>query len=192
MKQFGAIALLLIISFVLSACGPKELENTLGWKVDDFTYTSHENKSVSLSDYEGKVWIADLIFTSCNTVCPPMTRNMAKLQEKLKQEKLDVEIVSFSVDPEVDTPQMLKEFGEVQGAELDNWTFLIGYSQEEITDLAANSFKATVLKPEGEEQVTHGTSFYLIGKEGKVMKKYSGYQDVPYDQIVNDVKILSK
>lgn len=149
MKQFGAIALLLIISFVLSACGPKELENTLGWKVDDFTYTSHENKSVSLSDYEGKVWIADLIFTSCNTVCPPMTRNMAKLQEKLKQEKLDVEIVSFSVDPEVDTPQMLKEFGEVQGAELDNWTFLTGYSQEEITDLAANSFKATVLKPEG-------------------------------------------
>ncbi|WP_181350362.1 SCO family protein [Thalassobacillus sp. CUG 92003] len=176
---------------ILSACGQQELEDPLGWEVNAFEYTTQSNEQLSLADMEGEVWLADFIFTSCNTVCPPMTRNMAKLQKQLEEEGLDVKIVSFSVDPEVDTPEKLQSFAEKHGADLSNWSFLTGYEMEDIKTFAEDSFKTPVSKPEGEDQVTHGTSFYLIDQNGVVQKRYNGNKDVPYEQIVEGAKITA-
>lgn len=192
MKRLGLVHLLVLLTVVLAACGADKLESTLGWEVGNIEGISQEKETFSVSDMEGKVWLADFIFTSCNTVCPPMTRNMAKIQDMLKEEGVEAEIVSFSVDPNVDTPGKLKDFAAKYGASFENWTFVTDYTQEEIQSFAKDSFKTLAIKTEGNDQVTHGNSFYLIGPEGKVLKKYNGVQDVPYEQIVEDVKTVKR
>ncbi|ARI78930.1 SCO family protein [Halobacillus mangrovi] len=177
-----------ILSLILAACGSTGLSDTLDWEVKDFKATTQDEESFSVSELEGKVWLANFIFTSCETICPPMTRNMAKVQDMLKEEGVEAEIVSFSVDPTVDTPEKLKEFGREHGADFSNWTFVTEYKQEQIQNFAQESFKTVAMKTEGNDQVTHGSSIYLVGKDGKVLKKYKGDVDVPYEQIVEDVK----
>jgi protein SCO1 len=173
----------------LAACGSK-VPDPLNWELDNFSYTNQENEPFGLSDLKGKVWIADFIFTNCETVCPPMTANMAKLQKMMKKEGLDVEFVSFSVDPEHDTPQALKEYVAKFDGDLTNWHLLTGYKQEDIEQFALKQFKTIVQMPKQTNQVIHGTDFYLVDQEGKVVKSYSGVSDTPYDEIVDHVKAL--
>lgn len=184
-------AMLVIGLLVLSACGKKEIKDALNWPVKEFSYTNQDGESFGLKDLKGKVWVADFVFTNCEDVCLPMTHNMEKLQEMTKEEGIEnIEFVSFSVDPKVDTPKVLKEYGENFKVDFDNWNFLTGYKQEEIEKLAFDSFKAWVKKPEQGDQVIHGTDFYLVDAEGNIKKYYSGLNDIPYQQIVEDIKTL--
>ncbi|WP_191561053.1 SCO family protein [Metabacillus idriensis] len=181
--------LFIVLTFsLLSACGTNGIKGALNYEIDDFSYQNQDGKTVSLNDLKGEIWIANFIFTSCDTVCPPMTAHMTELQKQLKEEGLDVRFVSFSVDPEVDSPDKLKEFAGKYPLSLENWDFLTGYSQEDIDQFAKNSFKTIVQKPEGQDQVIHGTLFYLIDQNGKVMKDYNGVENTPYDEIIEDVK----
>lgn len=191
MKRVLTFVLFASMAVLIAACGSNELENTLDWEVQSFEGTTQDGQSFSTDDMEGKVWLADFIFTNCNTVCPPMTRNMVKVQEKLKEEGIDAEIVSFSVDPTVDHPDVLKEFGEKYGVDFSNWTFVTEYTQDEIQTFAKESFSTEATKTEGNDQVLHGTAFYLIGKDGLVKKKYMGNMEVPFEQIVEDTKTLT-
>ncbi|WP_082235630.1 SCO family protein [Halobacillus massiliensis] len=192
MSLHNALKLILVItSFLfLASCGQKELEEPLEWEIGNIEGTTQSNEDFAVEDMEGKVWIADFIFTSCNTVCPPMTRNMSQLQKEFKEQDIDVEFVSFSVDPEVDTPEKLNEFAEAHGADLDNWTFVTGYEQNEIEQYGQESFRSVTSKPEGADQVTHGSSFFLVSQDQQIMKYYNGDKDVPYEQIVEDAEIL--
>ncbi|MBM7587395.1 protein SCO1/2 [Bacillus pakistanensis] len=188
MKKF----ILLVFVLILTACSGYEIENRSNWEVKNFSYVNQDNEEVSLNDLKGEVWIADFIFTSCDTVCPTLTFNMAKLQQMLKEEGLEVELVSFSVDPEIDTPQKLKSYAKQFDADFKNWQFLTGYKQEEIKELALESFKTVVQEDPNSDQVVHGTSYYLIDQDGKVAKDYSGTQEVPYEQMIKDIKVLLK
>lgn len=191
MKRFLILIVFAGIAIFVAACGSNELENTLDWEVQSFEGTTQDGESFSTDDMEGEVWLANFIFTNCTTVCPPMTRNMAQIQEQLKEEGVEAEIVSFSVDPTIDHPDVLKEFGQQHGADFSNWTFVTEYTQEDIKNFAQESFKTIAVKTEGNDQVDHGTSFYLIGEDGLVKKKYMGNMDVPFEQIVEDTKTLA-
>lgn len=191
-KYFVAIPLIMMLCLAfLSGCGNK-LENPLNWDLEKFTYTNQEGKSFGTNDLKGKVWVSDLIFTSCETVCPPMTANMAKLQAKAAEKNLDVDFVSFSIDPEVDSPNALKTYSAKFNADLSNWHFLTGYSQKDIESFASENFKTIVKKPENNSQVIHGTKFYLIDQKGKIVKAYSGVSNVPFDNILSDIETLTK
>ncbi|MFP3338632.1 SCO family protein, partial [Micrococcus sp. SIMBA_131] len=108
-KRFLFVTGLMTLLVILAACG-KDVPDDLDWEVQNFTYTDQTNSEFGLSDLDGKVWIADLIFTNCETVCPPMTANMSQLQDKLSGTDVNVELVSFSVDPKRDTPEELMKF----------------------------------------------------------------------------------
>lgn len=182
---------LLILLLLLSACGKKEIPNAKNWPVEEFSYTNQNGEKVSLEDLKGKVWVADFVFTNCKTICLPMTSNMVKLQNALKDEGMkNVELVSFSIDPTVDSPDVLTEYGKRFHADFSNWHFLTGYSQEEIESFAKESFKTLVKKPEGEDQVIHGTDFFLVDQEGKIIQNYNGAKDFPLEEIIKDIKIL--
>lgn len=189
-KRFLIVVTLLIL--VLSACGQKQLKDGKNWPIEDeFSYTDQNGGTFGLKDLKGKVWVADFIFTNCEDVCLPMTSNMAKLQKMAKDEGIEnIEFVSFSVDPTVDKPEVLKEYGAKFNADYSNWHFLTGYQQEEIEKLALENFKALVKKPQKGDQVIHGTDFYLIDKEGKIQKYYTGLNDTPFAQIISDIKVL--
>lgn len=181
-------ALLFALSLFLAGCG-QQIEDSVSWEIEDFTFANQNNEDVSLSDLEGEVWLADFVFTNCTTVCLPMMANMTALQDQLKQEGLDVRIVSFSVDPTIDTPEVLKSYAENYGADLSSWDLLTGYSPEKIDEFAMANFQTLARKPENEDQVMHGTSFYLVDREGVVRKYYDGINP-PADEIMNDVEIL--
>ncbi|QHJ69460.1 redoxin domain-containing protein [Planococcus halotolerans] len=180
--------LLIMVSLFLAGCG-QEIKDPVSWEVEDFTFTNQDNEEVSLADLQGEVWLADFVFTNCTTVCLPMMANMTELQDQLKQEGLDVRIVSFSVDPTVDTPEVLKSYAENYGADLSSWDLLTGYSPEKIDAFAMKSFQSVARKPANEDQVVHGTSFYLVDQEGVVRKFYDGINP-PTEEIISDIEIL--
>lgn len=190
-KRVFAIIVSVFMLLVLSACGQSGIKDALNWELADFKYTNQDNQEIGLKDLEGKVWVADFIFTNCEDVCMPMTANMKKLQDLAKKEGIkNIEFVSFSVDPKVDTPEVLKEFASTYNADFANWHFLTGYSQEEIEKYAMEYFKAIVKKPQTGDQVIHGTDFYLVDQNGNVMKYYTGLNEIPLDEIMNDIKAL--
>ncbi len=194
MKKLVSTLSILFVLTLLSACGLDKPDD-YDFEVQSFTYTNQDGESVSLEDLKGKVWIADFIFTNCETVCPPMTNHMASLQQNMKKEGLEnVEIVSFSVDPTVDSPEVLKEFGQKFDADFSNWHFLTGYEQSEIEALAKESFKTIVQKPQDDDQVTHGTAFYLVDQEGIVRTRYDGVSRSNEDdeEVINDIKALQQ
>ncbi|WP_017753535.1 SCO family protein [Calidifontibacillus oryziterrae] len=191
MRRILAIAFLSFLLIALTGCG-KQIENTVQYPIENFSFTNQMNETVTMESLKDKVWIADFIFTNCDDVCPPMTANMVKLQRLVKDEGIEnVNFVSFSVDPEFDSPEVLFDFAEKFGADQSNWYFLTGYSQERIEEFALNSFKALVQNNPNSDQVAHGTSFYLIDTNGDMIKYYDG-MNVPFEEIISDLKIISK
>jgi len=190
-KKGILLIIMAAVAVFATACGNSGLKDGVNYPIEDFAFKTQAGEQLSKDDLKGKVWVADFVFTNCTDVCPPMTANMAKLQDMIKEEKLEnVEIVSFSVDPTVDKPEILKEFGQKFKVDFSNWSFLTGYSQEEIEKFALENFKALVKKPEEGDQVIHGTDFYLIDQEGVVRKYYTGLNEVPFEQIIKDIKTL--
>lgn len=191
MKKLQKIYIIILFVILLSSCGGKEvIQNKLDWSLEDFEYTNQYGESFGKQDLQGKVWLANFIFTNCNTVCPPITANMARLQRQIEKNGFeDVNIVSFSVDPEVDTPEMLRDFAAQFTDNQENWYFLTGYVQEHIEQFARDNFKLFVQKIEGQDQVSHGTDMFLIDQNGTIVKSYDAL-DVPYEEILNDIKIL--
>lgn len=187
--RLGIIATVFLL--LLSACGGGGIKNPLNYEIEDFTFTNQDGKELGLKDLEGKVWVADFIYTYCTTECPPMTFNMTKLQKMVEEEGIEnVEFVSFSIDPEVDSPEVLKEYGGNFELDFNNFHFLTGYDQAFIEKFALDNFKALVKKPENQEQVIHQVYFYLVDQNGTIMKAYNGFEDVPFAEIVSDIKAL--
>nr|WP_245839969.1 SCO family protein [Sutcliffiella horikoshii] len=186
--NYSKILVIGLSAVILAACGGN-IPDTTDWKLANFKYINQDNEQVSLEDLKGEVTVANLVFTNCTTVCPPMTANMARLQRMADEEQLDVQFLSFSVDPEVDSPEVLKEFGDNFEADYTSWDFLTGYTQEEIEAFGMDNFKTIVAKPKNGGEVVHGTSFYLIDQEGTIIKSYDGL-DVPYEEILEHVEIL--
>jgi len=190
LKLFAFSSILLL---ALSACGGGEnIETTMSEEVPDFEFTTQDNETMTTDDLKGTYWVADFVFTNCTTVCLPMTSNMAYLQDLINEEGLDIQLVSFSVDPDYDSPEVLTEYAEDNGADLDNWTFLTGYDFQTIKELSIKTFKNMVQEPpEGSDQVTHGTSFFLVNPEGEVIKNYNGVQKNNMEDIFEDLKEVS-
>lgn len=187
--RYLKIMMLTFILFLV-ACG-EDIETNMSENVADFDFTTQDNETLSLDDLEGEWWVADFVFTNCTSVCLPMTSNMSVLQDKMKDEELDAQLVSFSVDPDYDTPEVLQKYADEYDADLGNWTFLTGYDFQTIKELSIKSFKSMLQEAApGDDQVTHGTSFFLVNPEGKVIKKYDGVDQKAMDDIVEDLKIV--
>lgn len=166
----------------------KETSQSLDWDVQSFSFKDQDEAEFGLSDLKGKVWLTNFIFTNCETVCPPMTAHMAKLQQMAKEEKVDVDFVSFSIDPKRDDAAALTKFGKNYDADFSNWHFLGGYDQKQIEQLARDSFKTPVVADPNSDQFIHATAFFLVNKDGKVISRYDGVENTPYEEIIKDMK----
>ncbi|MFB4162781.1 SCO family protein [Alteribacillus sp. JSM 102045] len=200
MKQYLFLLTVVLFTLFLSGCSwlyesGKSAENgsdlsELNLNIMPFEFTNQDEETVTNEDLEGKYWIADMIFTRCPSVCGLMTPNMLNLQEELEQAGLDVQIVSFSVDPEFDNPDRLKNYGENYGVDFSNWHFLTNYSDEEIKELANESFQSTVEKDPEQDDIIHSTKFFLVDPEGNIIRSYDGLEN-DVDPIVEDLKSLT-
>lgn len=195
MNRFILLFTISLISlFLLQACQEKlPIEENMSEKVADFNFTTQDEKSLSLADLAGQWWIADFVFTNCTTVCLPMTSNMAQLQDLIAAENLPVQLLSFSVDPDYDTPEVLKRYGEEYGADFSNWHFLTGYDFRTIKELSIKSFRALLQEPDyGSDQFTHDTRFFLVDPDGNIVKGYNGMQNENIHTILEDLIILQE
>ncbi len=185
---------LISIFVLLAGCSADvPIETNMSEKVNDFSFTNQDGESVSLDDLQGEWWLADFVFTNCKTVCLPMTSNMASLQEQMKEEGINMQLVSFSVDPDYDTENVLTEYGEQYDADFSSWHFLTGYDFDTIKKLSIKSFRAMLKEPEyGDDQVTHDTRFFLVNPEGEVVKGYDGVDKKEMDVILKDIELLNK
>lgn len=146
----------------------------------DFSFTAQDGSTVKKEDLKGKVWVANFIFTRCAGPCPMMTARMGELDLSLGSKARDVQLVSFTVDPEYDTPEVLKAYSERIGAKPEKWKFLTG-SKAQIDETVMKGFLQALSKDQAGMPI-HSTRFVLVDKDGWIR----GFQDG------NDPEIVQK
>ncbi len=160
-----------------------------------FELVNSAGRTVSSADLAGKVWLVDFIFTRCTGPCPLMTQRMKAIQDSLRQIGLagpeaPVRLVSISVDPAWDTPQVLADYAAAWQADTANWEFLTG-PPEETLKLVREGFKVTA-EPEGSgsANIVHGTSFLLVDQSGRVRRIYRMDELDLVTDAVSDIQTL--
>ena len=145
-------------------------------RIDGFSLYDQRGKSVKLSDLGGQVWVADFIFTGCQAACPMLTSRMRSLQRHIEEREgalgreLPVRLVSFSVDPEVDTPDKLLAYAAKWGADERRWLFLTG-SLEEMNRAVTRGMKIPFEKGGADTaafDVMHGERLVVVDKMGRI------------------------
>jgi len=140
--------------------------------VANFTLTNQDGKLTTLADFTNHVWLADIIFTRCAGPCPRMTAQMKSLQDLLPKTSA-AKLATLTTDPDFDSPEIMKRYGERFGADFSRWTFLTG-TKMEIGKLAANSLKlsAQPIKPDDQKNAAdlfvHTTIFVIVDKHAQL------------------------
>ncbi len=164
---------------VLSGCARQKPLPVLG-EIPRFELTNQQGLKFDSTALAGHVWVADFIFTNCESSCPRMSSKMQLVQGATGP---GVRLVSFSVDPARDTPQALKEYGEKYSADQARWTFLTG--DEKVLDrLDHDAFKL------GNLNMDHSTRFVLIDKKGRVRGYYGLFDGDPVAKLAKDARLL--
>lgn len=154
--------------------------------INDFTLTDQNGESFeSPGQLDGKVWIADFFFTTCTGPCPRMSAWMARMQEDLADIP-NLRFVSFTVDPENDTPEVLAEYAHRYRAQPGRWYLLTG-PQETLHDLMRNQF----LLGDVDMSRTHSTRFVLVDANGDVRGYYISATTEDMEQLMADTRRLA-
>jgi protein SCO1/2 len=161
--------------------------------VPDFTLTKQDKTPLSLKDMKGKIWVADMIFTNCEGTCPMLTSAMASLQQSLIKKNTGVQLVSISVDPNNDTPEILSDYAKQFHADLRSWSFLTG-PVSTIYTLAKDGFKLTLdsANADTKEPIVHSERFVLIDKQGVIRAYYDATQDDTNQKVLTDIGDLMR
>jgi len=140
-------------------------------KVPDFQFVNQHGLTITNDDYKGKVHVVEFFFTSCPTICPIMNKKMLLLQTEF-QKNLNFGIASISITPEIDTPEILKEYAFRNGIQHENWHLLTGVSEANIYNLSNKGFKLYAGKgDESHGGFEHSGLFALVDKEGYIRSR---------------------
>ena len=150
-------------------------------KIADFSFTNQNGKVITAKDYENKIYVADFFFTTCQTICPKMTDNMVWLQNQLKNNP-DVKLLSFSVTPDIDTPEVLKKYAIDKGVDESRWNLVTG-DKSSIYYLARKSYLVVKTgNPAELYDMVHTENFVLVDKNKRIRGFYDGTNlDQPTD-----------
>jgi len=184
----SSLLLCLCVSVVTAAACKRAPELTRFYPLPDFSLTDQTDKTVTLSDLKGRVWIADFIFTHCSGTCPVMTDQMRKLHDTLPAE---IRMVSITVDPDRDTPKALATYAAEHGATRERWLFLTGDKQS-LYDLCVKGFKLPIDETGGTpaEPIAHSTRFVLVDQQGEIRGYYGGTEEEDLKRLSEDAKSL--
>jgi protein SCO1/2 len=152
-----------------------------------FQLTNQNGQSFGSAQLAGKIWIADFIFTSCPGPCPMISSRMSELQKPLRES--DVHLVSISVDPEKDTPEVLRGYAEKLKAQPGRWDFLTG-SKATIYDLSRNGFKLAADENGGQGVPVHSTRFVLVDRHGEIRGYYDALAPDGVTKVLADANHL--
>jgi protein SCO1/2 len=194
-------AAVLGVTLLLTACGkrnddafemlqPPAASAVLAkhWKLPEFALTERSGETLHLADLSGKVWVADFFYTTCPGPCPMLSSRLSDVQKALGNEP-GVRLVSISVDPEKDTPDVLKKYAEAFKAN-ERWLFLTG-QKDAIYSLAREGFKLPLADAPSEGgAIIHTTRLILVDKAGVVRGFYEGGNETGVVDLIRDMRRL--
>lgn len=161
------------------------------WPVAPFQLTERSGAPVSLDTLKGRPWIAGFVFTRCTGPCPRITSNMRKLQGELAA--TDVRLVTFTVDPLHDTPQVLADYAQAVGADPQRWLFLTG-PLEDVRRVSFESFRLPFerddARPAG-QLVMHRTVLTVVDRQGGIRGYYDGETEAGVEQALARARFLA-
>jgi protein SCO1/2 len=159
--------------------------------VPDFSFVDQNGNRFDGKTLAGQVWVANFIFTRCPNICPRFTAKMASLQTRSADAEPGLKLVSFTVDPAYDTPEVLKTYGEKYKADFARWTFARGEKHE-----LEKVIREGMLQPmdwgDGQDlnSVVHGSYFALIDGKRQVRGVYKFSEAGSVDEVMRDAKLL--
>jgi protein SCO1 len=188
-----AVIAWLTASLALPSCKREADLPSLG-SVGSFSLTDQAGRPCTSQTLRGKVWAAAFMFTRCPTVCPRITRRMRELQQAAAKAGSKLELVSFSVDPEHDTPEVLSAYAKQYEAELSTWRFLTG-DLEVVRKTSEQGFKLALdgkATPGAEHfGLFHGSHLVLVDGAGTIRGYYRTSEDEQMAQLLKDAASLA-
>jgi protein SCO1/2 len=174
---------LFLLVLVLAGCARERPLKILG-EVPDFQLVDQQGAKFDRSKLDGHVWVADFVYTTCQGPCPRMSSHMRTLQ---RATDASVKLVSFTVDPDNDTPAVLSAYATKFSADGSRWSFLTG-DKEVLNTLDRDAFKLGVLGA----GMDHSTRFVLVDRKGRIRGYYGIAEGNPVDKIAKDAARLEK
>ena len=172
---------------------PELLKKGVGHRIGEFSFPNQYGKTITLNDVRGKIFVAEYFFTTCKTICPIMTGQMKRVQEKFRGNS-DFKILSFTVDPKNDTIEAMKAYAKKHHAEKGQWHFITG-EKKDLYQLARQSF--FVLKPaearnlgDAGSDFIHTNNFVLVDQELRIRGYYDGTNPKIVDTLMQDIDFL--
>lgn len=174
------------------------VSDTLYYKIPPFQFTTQDNELLSSEDMLGKIYVANFFFSTCPTVCPAMNYNLQQVQDRfIGYEYID--FLSFTVDPDHDTVEVLKAYEQKIGAVNGRWYFLTG-EKEKVYKTAANFFLSAQVDEDAPGGFLHSENLVLVDWEGRIRSRkdeqgnlkavYSGTSPVEINELKDDIKVL--
>jgi len=170
----------------------EKIEEIISHKISDFSFINQNEKTISNKEIEGKIHVANFMFTSCTSICPDMTGNMKFIEEAFSNDPR-IAILSYSVTPWIDTPDKLADYVEFNDIKTNNWHFLTG-NKSEIYSLARESYFAeeTIGFSKDSTDFLHTEYFVLVDKTKRIRGIYNGTLMLEAQQVVKDINALLK
>ena len=184
-KIYVGVAIFLAITYLVKINTEHESLPVIG-SIPEFEFVDSEGRTIGLNTLKGKVWVADFIFTTCTMACPIMTGNMNTIHKKYKKND-DQRLVSISVYPEYDTPEVLKKYASQYDANTDNWHFLTG-KESTVKEVIRDGFKIG----DYEDIIFHSEKFALVDKNGMIRAYYNGMKTEDMKKLKKDINNLLK
>ncbi len=157
--------------------------------IADFSLTNQNGETITQADYEGKIYVADFFFTTCPTICPIMTKNMAAIQQQIKDDD-DVLLLSHSVTPQIDSVAQLKKYAMEKGVMDEKWNLVTG-DKKQIYELARKSYLAVKTDGDGGPfDMIHTENFILVDKERRIRGFYDGTKKEDIGRLLADLDVL--
>jgi protein SCO1/2 len=176
----------------------KTVIDTVYHAIGGFSLLDQDSNVVTQDIVKGKIHVANFFFTTCKTICPKMSNEMIRVQSAFKDDP-NVKIISYTVDPEYDTPSILKKYANQHYAIKDKWYFLTG-DKKVIYDLARNSYFLVASEGDGgPDDFIHSEMFVLIDKEGRIrgsldkrgnVQTYDGTNVLDVKRLIEDISVL--
>ncbi len=160
-------------------------------KIADFSLINQNGETITQDDYNDKIYVADFFFTRCQSICPVMTNNMAKIQEEFKEDNA-IKFLSHSVTPVMDSIPVLREYADMKGVIDSKWNVTTG-DKKHIYDLARKSYFAVLDEGDGGDQdFIHTENFVLVDKKRQIRGYYDGTDDEEMKELIEDIKLLQQ
>ncbi|MDG1934420.1 MAG: SCO family protein [Flavobacteriales bacterium] len=157
--------------------------------VSDFELINQNGDTITNKDYEDKIYVVDFFFTRCGSICPIMTNNMKKIQDKFLEND-NLMLLSISVTPNIDNVATLKKYAKSKGVINSKWNIATG-NKKHIYELARKSYFAVLKKGDGGLQdFIHTPNFILIDKKKQIRGIYDGTDDTEIKRVIKDIKTL--